>query len=178
MKKIYLVLTIIGPDKRGIVADVTEAVLENQASIEESRMTRLGGEFAIIMLISLPEEQKEFCCKGLEKFEKEGLIVTSRETNLARLKKFQGFVPYEISVWGADHAGIVHAVAEYLSEAHVQVEDVETHVTKAPLSGAPLFSMNAAVQVPPELALPEFREELEDLGDELGVDIDVKLRMD
>ncbi len=178
MKKIYLVVTVIGADKRGIVADITESILDNQASIEESRMTRLGGEFAMIMLITVPAEQRESCCKNLEKFKEEGLTISSRETDFARLEKFQGFVPYEISVWGADHAGIVHAVADYLSEAHVQVEDIETHVTKAPLSGAPLFSMNAVVQAPPELSLPEFREELEDLGDELGVDIDVKVRMD
>ena len=178
MKKTYLVVTVIGPDKRGIVADITETILDQHASIEESRMTRLGGEFAIIMLVTVPAEQKDLCCKGLEKFKAQGLTISSRETNLARLQKFQGFVPYEISVWGADHEGIVHAVAEYLSKAHVQVEDIETHVTKAPLSGAPLFSMNATVQAPPELALAEFREELEDLGDELGVDIDVKLRMD
>ncbi|MBT3190872.1 MAG: transcriptional regulator [Anaerolineae bacterium] len=178
MKKTYFVVTIIGPDKRGLVADVTETILENDASIEESHMMRLGGEFAMMMLIALPKGQYEKCCQNLEKFKEEGLEVFSRETDLARLEKFQGFVPYEISVWGADHAGIIHAVADYLSEAHVQVEDIETHVTKAPLSGAPLFSMNAMVQVPPDLALPEFREELEDLGDELGVDIDVKMRMD
>ena len=123
MKKSYLVVTVIGPDKRGIVANVTETVLENNASIEESRMTRLGGEFAIIMLISLPEAEKDLCCIGLEKFEKEGLTIFSRETSLSRLSKFQGFVPYEISVWGADHAGIVHAVAEYLAEEKIQVED-------------------------------------------------------
>ena len=178
MKRIYLVLTIIGPDKRGIVANITETILDHHASIEESRMTRLGGEFAIIMLISIPADQKETCCDALKKFEEQGLSVSSRETNLSRPEKFQGYVPYEVSVWGADHSGIVHAVAEYLTDENIQVEDIETHVTKAPLTGTPLFSMNAIVQAPPELGLPELREKLEDVGDELGVDIDVKLRMD
>ena len=178
MQKTYLVLTIIGPDKRGLVASVTEAVLEHHASIEESRMTRLGGEFAIIMLIALPTDKKDIFCKGLKVFEKQELTVFTRETNLARLKKFQGYIPYAVSVWGADHAGIVHAIAEYLTEENVQVDDVETRVTKAPISGAPLFSMNAIVQVPPELTLPKLREKLEDVGDELGVDIDIKLQMD
>ena len=178
MKKIYLVLTIIGPDKRGIVADVTETVYDHRASIEESRMTRLGGEFAIIMLISLTSEKKESCSKALKKFEEQGLTVSIQETDLSRPEKFQGFVPYEVSVWGADHAGIVHAVAEYLTDEKIQVEDVETHVTKAPITGTPLFSMTANVQAPPELTLLELREKLEDVGDELGVDIDVKLRID
>jgi len=178
MKKIFLVITLIGPDKRGIVADVTEAVHDHRASIEESRMTRLGGEFAIIMLISLTAEIIEPFSTALKKFEEQGLTVSIRETNLLRPEKFQGFVPYEVSVWGADHSGIVHAVAEYLTDQNIQVEDVETHVSKAPITGTPLFSMNAIVQAPPELSLPELREKLEDIGDELGVDIDVKLRMD
>ncbi len=178
MKRTYLVVTLIGSDKRGIVADVTEAVDDQRASIEESRMTRLGGEFAIIMLITVSAERKESCCAALKKFGEQGLTVSCRETTLSRPEKFQGFVPYEVSVWGADHSGIVHAVAEYLTDQNIQVEDVETHVTKAPITGTPLFSMNAIVQVPPELTLPELREKLEDVGDELGVDIDVKLRMD
>ncbi|MCP4139704.1 MAG: hypothetical protein GY755_05340 [Chloroflexi bacterium] len=178
MSKTHLVVTIVGSDKRGLVAEVTESVLENNASIEESHMTRLGGEFAIIMLVSLSEAEKEPFNKSLEKFEKEGLTIFKSETSLSRLNKFQGFVPYEISVWGADHAGIVHTVAEYLADEEIQVEDVETRVSKAPLSGAPLFSMNAVVQAPPELSLPELREELEDLGDRLGVDIDIKLKME
>jgi len=178
MTKTYLVLTIIGPDKRGIVANVTEMMLDYHASIEESRMTRLGGEFAMIMLLSLPMEYKEHCCTNLEKFKEQGLTVFSRETNLLRLKKFQGYIPYQISVWGADHVGIVHAVAEYLTDEKIQVEDIETHVTKAPLSGTPLFSMDAVIQAPPELTLPELRESLEELGDELGIDISIKLQVD
>ena len=57
MQKTHLVVTIVGPDKRGLVAEVTETILESQASIIESRMMRLGGEFAMMMLISLPKEQ-------------------------------------------------------------------------------------------------------------------------
>ena len=68
MKKTYFVVTIIGPDKRGLVADVTETILENDASIEESHMMRLGGEFAMMMLIALPKGQYEKCCQNLEKF--------------------------------------------------------------------------------------------------------------
>ena len=178
MKNVHLVVTLIGPDRRGIVADVTEVINEHHASIKESRMTRLGGEFAIIMLVSVPSEQKELCAAALQKFDEEELTVSIRKTDLSRPEKFKGFVPYEVLVWGADLPGIVHTIAEYLTEEKVQVEDVETHVTQAPITGTPLFSMTAFVQAPPELTLPELREKLEDVGDELGVDIDVKLRMD
>jgi len=176
--KTHLVLTIIGPDKRGLVAEVTEAIVAHRASIEESRMMRLGGEFAMMMLITIPESEREACCKQVETFEEQGLEVFTRVTDLSRMKKFKGFVPYEISVWGADHEGIVHAVAEYLTNEHVQLEDVETEVTKAPVTGTPLFSMVAEVQVPPTLTLHALREKLNALSDKLGVDISVKLLVD
>ena len=91
MQKIHLVVTIIGPDKRGLVAEITETVAEYRASIEESRMSRLGGEFAIIMLISIDSAQKDTCCTALEKFREQGLEIFSRETTLSRMDKFKGF---------------------------------------------------------------------------------------
>ena len=177
MQKIHLVVTIVGPDRRGLVAEITETIVEHHASIEESRMSRLGGDFAIIMLVAIDAAQKEMCCAALEKLEDHGLEVFSRVTDLSRIEKFKGFVPYEVSVWGADHEGIVHHVAEYLAELRIQVDDMETHVTKAPVTGTPLFSMHAEVQSPPEISLPQLREKLEKLGDHLGVDIGVKLPM-
>ena len=178
MSKTHLVVTIVGSDKRGLVAEVTETISESQANIVESRMMRLGGEFAIIMMLTLQTEQRDKCNKTLESFEAKGMEVFVRETDLKRLEKFKGFVPYEISVWGADHEGIVHAVAEYLTDMHVQLEDVETNVIKAPNTGTPLFSMIAEVQAPPTLTMHDLRDKLNDLSDELGVDISVKLFID
>lgn len=178
MKKNHLVVTLLGPDKRGLITNITDSVLEYHASIEESRMTRLGGEFTLIMLLSIAKDKQEACCKNLQSFKSEGLEVFSKETNLSYRENIQGYIPYEVAVWGADHEGIVHAIAEYMLDEKIIVGEMETHVTKAPISGAPLFSMTALVQAPPKLSFPELREELEDLGDELGVDIDVKLHMD
>jgi glycine cleavage system regulatory protein len=78
-------------------------------------------------------------------------------------------------VIGADHECIVYHVAEYLAELHIQVDDMETHVNKAPVTGTPLFSMKAEVQGPPEISLTQLRDQLEELGDQLSVDISVKL---
>jgi glycine cleavage system transcriptional repressor len=178
MQKTYMVVTIVGPDKRGLVAEITETIANNHGSIEESRMSRLGGEFAIIMLVSLDAANKDQCCTALDSLKEHNLEIFHRSTDLTRMQKFQGFVPYEISVWGADHEGIVHAVAEYLTGEHIQLEDVETEVTKAPVTGTPLFSMVAEVQAPPTLTLSQLRDKLDDLSDELGVDISVKLLMD
>ena len=178
MVKTHLVVTILGPDKRGLVAEVTETIAESNANIVESRMMRLGGEFAMMMLLYLQAEQRDECNQTLESFESKGMEVFVKETDLSRLDKFKGFVPYEVSVWGADHEGIIYAVSESLTASHIQLEDIETEVTKAPVTGTPLFSMVAEVQAPPTLTLSQLRAKLDDLSDELGVDISVKLLMD
>jgi len=49
-----LVLTLTGPDRIGIVEKVTGLLLERGGNVETSRMARLGGEFAVLMLVSLP----------------------------------------------------------------------------------------------------------------------------
>lgn len=175
MAKEYLVVTVVGPDRRGTVEKITAVVSDNRANIEESRMARLGGEFAVIMLISLPGERKEILLAELDQLKEQNLTVLTRSTSLSRLEKFQGYVPYEISVIGADHEGIVHSVARYLASEGVNIETMDTHVTQAPLTGTPLFSMQATVQAPPELTLPKLRQKLAEVGDELGVDIAVKL---
>jgi len=178
MVKEFLVVTIIGPDRRGLVAKITEEIVAQNANIEESHMARLGGEFAVIMLLSIANHNKVTLLAGLEKLNGDQVKVFIKETDLSRLKVFEGFVPYEISVIGADHEGIVHRVAEYLAEQRIQVDEMETHVNKAPVSGAPLFSMHAEVHAPPEISLPKLRDKLEELGDQLGVDIEVKLPVD
>lgn len=175
MAKEYIVVTTVGPDRRGVVNKITEVIVGHHANIEESRMARLGGEFAVIMLLSLPGEKEEELLTGLDSLKALGLTVITRRTNLSRLEKFQGFVPYEISVIGADHEGIVHRVAHYLAAENVQVETMDTRVSRAPITGTPIFSMQASIDAPPELTLPKLRHKLTELADELGVDIEVRL---
>ena len=178
MAKQYFVITIIGPDRRGLVAKITEEIVTNNANIEESHMARLGGEFAVIMLLAIDDNNTVELMAGLDKLNSDTIKVFVKETDLSRLKIFEGFVPYEISVIGADHEGIVHHVAEYLAELRIQVDEMETHVSQAPVTGARLFSMFAEVQAPPELTLKTLRQKMEDVGDQLGVDIEVKLPVD
>jgi glycine cleavage system transcriptional repressor len=175
MAREYLVVTIVGPDRRGIVEKITGVMLNYAANIEESKMARLGGEFAVIMLLSLPGEKEGELLANLDALNEHELTIISRPTNLSRLERFKGYVPYEISVLGADHEGIVHSVAQYLTSERMNIETLDTHVTQAPISGTPLFSMYAVVQAPPDLTLAKLRQKLAEVADELGVDIEVKL---
>ena len=175
MAKAYLVVTAVGRDRRGTVEMITNVIVNHSANIEESRMARLGGEFAVIMLLSLAEDDLSPLSENLKSLEEKGLTLAVRETDLSRIKVFHGYVPYEISVIGADHEGIVNSVARYLASERINVEEMDTRVTPAPNTGTPLFSMYAKLQVPPQLSLNQLREKLAKVGQDLDVDIDVSV---
>jgi len=178
MAREYLVVTTVGRDKPGTVEILTDIAVSGQANIEESRMARLGGEFAVIMLLSHQHEVGEQLIEKFNGLQEKGLTVTTRPTDLARLNSLQGYVPYEMSVIGADHEGIVNRVARYLADEQINVETMDTHVSNAPNTGTPLFSMHAQIQAPPGVSLNKLRQRLIEMGEDLDVDIDVWLPVD
>ena len=82
---------------------------------------------------------------------------------------------YALHLTGADHEGIVHKVSAYLAAQGINVESMETKVTRAPMSAAPLFRMDAVIKVPLELSLDELDSSLQQIGESLGVDIDIQV---
>ncbi len=170
MQKTY-VLTLTGRDRIGFVEDVTRVVFQRGGNVETSRMARLGGEFAILMLISMPAEQFSSLEKDLEGFAVGGHKVTTTPVELTYAEAHRGWVPYRIEVEGADHEGIIHEIARYLSEQGINIEAADSESTLAPTSGSPLFAMTARVIVPPELAAKPWQAGLEEIGDRLNLDI-------
>src|SRR5580693_7761529 len=149
--KMKFVLTLTGPDRIGIVDEVTGLLLERGGNVETSRMARLGGEFAVLMLVSMPAEQFSGLEKGLETLTAQGYKVTTTLAGQTYAQAHPGWLPYRIEVEGADHEGIIHEVAHYLSGRGISIESVDSVSTPAPTSGSPLFAMTAQVVVPPGL---------------------------
>jgi len=175
MAQDFVMLTAVGRDRPGVVELITDSAVENHANIEESRMSRLGGEFAVIMLLAVAPERREALLSGLQALTGKGLTVVARSTDPSRVDALTGHVPYHLSVIGADHEGIVNRVARYLASESINVETMDTHVTHAPNTGTPLFAMRAVIQVPPHLSLAQLRRKLSDVSTELDVDVEIKL---
>src|SRR5689334_2997987 len=97
-----IVLTLTGPDRIGIVEEVTRLLLERGGNVEMSRMARLGGEFAILLLASLPAEGAAGLEEGLGGLTARGYKVTISRPERARAEIPAGWLPYEIEVQGAD----------------------------------------------------------------------------
>ena len=172
MQKTF-VLTLTGPDRIGFVDEVTGLLLEHGGNVETSRMARLGGEFAVLMLVSMPVEHFSSLGSELESLGARGYKVTTTSVEGPYSEAHAGWLPYRLEVQGADHEGIIHEIAHYLSEQGISIEAVDSESTPAPTSGAPLFAMMARVIVPPSLSGKGWEVGLEEIGDRMNLDISV-----
>jgi len=170
---IQIVFTLTGPDRVGIVETVTRALLQVGGNVETSRMARLGGEFAILMLVSIPSERLEGIDQAFAELSAQGYRIAVSRTEPERVTSHADWPVYQIDVRGADHEGIVHEIARGLSKCGINIESMETHTTPAPMSGIPLFSMSVQVAVPPQLAEEEWRSALSEAAQHSGVDVTV-----
>lgn len=168
-----LVLTLTGHDRVGIVEEVTKQILPCGGNVESSRMARLGGEFAMLMLVSVPEQQFEELDNSIQTLSVKGYTVTTCVTQQDDPGQFQDWSKFQVEVFGADHEGIIHDITQRLAELNVSVETMDTGTSQAPLSGSPLFMMSAIVLAPPELKLDSIQDDLVKVGDNLNVDIEV-----
>ncbi|HEY8514676.1 MAG TPA: ACT domain-containing protein [Candidatus Binatia bacterium] len=165
----YVVFTAVGPDRPGLVNELSALIREAGANLEDSRMAILGGEFAMIMLISGSEEVVERVKQIGARVENDlKLRCILKETR--RVAPPSDYLPYRIDVRGADRPGIVQAVASILASRGINVASLESRVTYAPESGTPLFDLEAVLHVPSKIVLSELRSELAATCEKEGLD--------
>jgi glycine cleavage system transcriptional repressor len=172
MAAAYAVLTAIGADRIGIVDDVSGLVAARSCNIEESRMAVLGGEFAVIMLVSGPKDRLDALDGDLAgAADRLGLHLRMAATRGPRPEPGR---PYLLETVSLDTPGIVHTVTAVLRRHGVNIESLETDTAAAPWTGAPMFRMRAHVVVGPGVEVARLRDDLAKV--EAGQDLDVKLR--
>ena len=167
-----MVLTASGRDRVGIVEEITALILRFEGNIEASRMVRLGGDFAMLMFVTAPEERIEGLRAAVAEVHYSKYDVQTRLSEVDEAEEAAA-TPCAINVRGADHMGILHQIARYLGQQGINVETMTTEIVSAPMSGTPLFTMSAVVRVPPQLAIEDLREAIEFIGEEVGVDTEV-----
>jgi glycine cleavage system transcriptional repressor len=168
-----IVLTLTGSDRVGIVEEVTGVLLGLGGNVETSRMARLGGEFAMLVLLTLSAEKLGELDDALGYLTEQGYKLTTISTDAGAAQTFNGWSPYQVDVEGADHEGIIHDVAARLSQLGISIESMETGTTRAAVSGLTLFNMSALVMVPPGLADAEWIAALDEAGQQANVDVEV-----
>ncbi len=166
--KTYLVMTVLGPDRPGLVRALSSKIADLGGNWLESRMARLAGQFAGILRVECAEADADRIIDELKGFEAEGLsVIAVREkaTDSPALRTLT------IDIVGNDRPGIVRQLAAAIAGAGGNVEELVTGLESAAMSGQPLFRAHG------EISLPEGADEaalvaaIEKLGTDLSVDV-------
>jgi len=170
--KEYTILFLVGKDRPGIVDDVSRFLFERGANIEESRMATMGGRFSIMTLFSSGSEHLETIRANLDNLKKLGFEVSLHEAEDPGVVPKKAELPLKIEVTSMDHPGIVQSVVSILHRHSVNIQSLDTHVTSAPLSGAPLFNLAIEAAVPAGEPIAKLKEELLSLAADMNLDLD------
>ncbi len=164
-----IVISAVGTDRTGAVQDLTKVILSCGGNIEESRMTTLGSEFAMLLLVSGNWHTLSRLEQRLDKLHKgDQLTVSIRKTNVRAPEEDR--MPYAVDVVALDQQGIVFNLAEFFSSRDIEIADVSTRSYAAAHTGAPMFAVQMAVNVPSSVNIAQLRDEFLEVCDRLNLD--------
>lgn len=164
-----LVMTVIGPDRPGLVDSVASLVAQHGGNWLESRMSRLGGQFAGILRIAVPAESEHSLAAALQELEPRGLaVVVHPDQPAASAQPGQQSL---LEIVGQDRPGIVREISHALASFGVNVEELQTECASAAMSGETLFKAQARLSLPPSCSAAEVRQKLEKIAEDLIVEI-------
>jgi glycine cleavage system regulatory protein len=164
-----LVLTFIGQDRPGLVELVSGEVARHGGNWLESRMSRLGGQFAGIARVSLPEAQSASITAALHRLSERGLTVSVHPD--VPVPPASGARVNVLELMGQDRPGIVNQLSAALASFGINVEDLETECSSGAMSGETMFRATARLSIPPAVKVEDVRRKLEEIAADLIVDI-------
>lgn len=164
-----IVLTVVSEDHPGIVETLSELLAEHGGNWTESSMLSMAGQFAGILLASVPDQQAEAFVKGLAKLESEGMQIVAKRSGLVPESASER--EFTLDLVGQDRPGIVHDITRILTKHRANLQELETHCQSASMSGENLFLAHARLLIPADASIDDLQDELEDLANELMVDI-------
>jgi glycine cleavage system regulatory protein len=162
-----LLLTIVGPDRAGLVESLAQHLSAVDANWEESSLARLAGQFAGIVLVTVDSNRSDELVASLRQLK--GLQVAAHVIVPQRSGPPGTHLRLELT--GADRPGIVREVSRVLAERGVNIDELQSSVASAPMSGEALFQAKMRLLAPPTCALADLRRALEGLAGELMIDL-------
>ncbi len=172
-----LTLSVIGPDRPGLVGALSERVAAAGGNWLESRMARLAGRFAGVVLVDVPEDAADRLARDLAALEADGLrVAVARGLGAggADAAAGAGRHAFTLELVGQDHPGIVRDIASALAARGVNIDELATEVASGSFSGERLFRATARLSAPADLPTDALRDALEDLANELMVDVELE----
>lgn len=162
-------LSILGQNRTGMVADVTRCLQAHGVNISDSSMTSLRSAFTMMMVLETPPglDQARFE-KDLESLEQRGLNLNLSTLSTEEAAASTPLPNYSLSVLGEDRTGIVYPFTELLSQYQINLTDVNTRQLGA--QGKPLYAMIMEMELPVDCDLVAFKQAIKQLAQELSVD--------
>jgi glycine cleavage system regulatory protein len=164
----YLVLTVIGDDKPGLVEMLADTIARHSGNWLESNMSHLAGKFAGILRVSVADAHADALIQDLQKLSS-ALKLVVEKVRLSEAPARQRSL--RLTLVGNDRPGIIKEISRALALQHVNVEELATQCTTAPMSGESLFNAQAELKVPADLDVHALQRQLEQLADDLIVEI-------
>ena len=174
-EKDNLILTAVGPDKIGLVEKISEFIVQQGCNIEDSKMAVFCGEFALIVLISGASKNLLKIANAYNELETlTGLHVWLKRPTSK--KSVEPSLPYKLTASCMDHPGVVHRLSSILSNLAINIESMETKTYPAPVSGTPIFRLEALISIPAKLNVKALRGRFAEIEREENIDIDLSLQ--
>lgn len=164
-----IVFTFIGADKPGLIEQISLTVSSHDGNWLESRMSQLAGQFAGIARISIDDTKANKLIDALQKLSNKDLTLTVTQGNASTLAI--ATQQRQLSIVGYDRAGIVREVSSALASRRINVCEMSSNITSAPMTGESMFEANATIEVPLTLDIGELIDKLDDIASDLTIDI-------
>jgi glycine cleavage system transcriptional repressor len=167
-----LVISALGVDRPGIVNELSNVIYTHDLNIEDSRMTVLGGEFAVLLLVSGSQssiDQFQKISSEVEHSLQMKLLIkaTSDTTSVG------DSIPYSVEVAALDNPGIVNNIANFFSSRNINIVNLETERYAAPHTGSPMFALHMTIGISAETNIANLRDEFSNICDELNLDAEL-----
>jgi glycine cleavage system regulatory protein len=167
-----IVLTFIGHDRPGLVSRISENIAAAGGSWLDSRLARLAGEFAGIVLIGVSEPNVAGLMGALSSLEEAGLRITVERSSAAPVAT--RFRIFDLQLIGHDRPGIVRDVTQALRQLGANIEAFTSDIESAPFTGETMFRATARLQVPDAVTSEEVQKVLERIAGEIMVDLTIE----
>jgi glycine cleavage system transcriptional repressor len=173
--KRWFAMAAIGKDRPGIVADLAELIFEHGCNLEDSSMTVLGGEFAVLLLFTGDGEDLErrlsAACKRVEWERRLTVFFRPLDAEPRAYGAGERRRRFELQATGVDKAGIVARICRALADRDVTIHEMKTLSRPEPETGTPLYTMRIEMGVPEAVDARELRRAVDAIGEELKIDV-------
>jgi len=168
MKKI--IINAFGLDRPGIVSEVTKIINVYKGNIETSKMLQLESDFSLLILVTIAEKNIDNLFKKLKEIK--NLKVTGKTTKTTTNNK--DYLFYDFSIKIADNEGIVFIFSKLFKKYGINIINMETYLKNAPITGSPIFLLEATLMIPKSINIKTFNIELKETAEVESIEFNLR----